>query len=211
MPKHKRLRAADIERQQVQEVFNLGGGELATKPLRYQYAKNFSSPDDVLSDPIEWAETSDRYWYGFAPEWAEDDMKRSDKDFWDSTYLTILTYGGGFLPHANRLIKVKRKLYDLVVVCNNSGEVECPFASDEEYAQEVLRSRMWNKPALVEWDDRGNRLAKPLKVRECKLCENRITYNSETEIWEHDDMKHIYIGEGYEAVYKMRQRRRKEE
>lgn len=165
---------ASVEREKAEWVFGLTGGELADSPLE----ATVSYYDASGTHPATL-----HYWYEGAPGY----LGRSDlrgADSWDC--LTTLTFGGGYLPHAYPWLVTDAGAYMLLGTFNNSGETECPGHN----APDV--------PGVLP-EQCGDGI-------ECVLCEATCIatlegYRQAQARGEDGTHGHIYIGEGYEAVY----------
>lgn len=159
-----------IEREQIEWVFVLTGGELADKPWRGSYLSRFGG----------WAHCVHHYWYDDTPEYAERELKNAEH--WNAEFITLITWGGGFLDAPPAFVRRNRIHYKLVATYTNSGETECPQCQrdDRETTPLTRRERNWSNG---QW--------------ECSLCEEYLEPDRT-----HPKRSFIYIGEGYEAVYR---------
>lgn len=90
-------------------------------------------------------------------------------------YLTVIVAGGGYLsPPRDEIEETEEETWELVQTYGNSGETECPLAQCDAEDQ-------WTENVLTD-DGR------------CCLCEHTPA----------EGHGYIYIGEGYEAVYRRR-------
>lgn len=169
-----------LERERVEWVFGLTGGELDADPSwtvwePHDYERLGL---DMITRPVgpgDLAEITYRYSYDGAPDEAQD---------YDNQYRTILCYGGGFLPYPAPWMADGEGIWVLVQTFTSSGEAECP--GQHEDAGNIVRR---DQARLSEdYPQReGPRRA------ECVLCAERIGSKH----------GHIGIGEGYEAVYRL--------
>lgn len=174
MPETKPVREEQIERQQVEQVFGLTGGELETEPWMYWTQTEDSSDGDPL-----WAKTdrmhelgmmewTGRYWYEGPPEYVERELQRSLGFF--STLRTLVN-PGGMMSAPYRELYDGQGIWKLVARYDSSGEAECPMR------------QMDGPDRIVSADD-----------ERCELCDEDA---GETH-------GYIYLGVcSYEAVYKL--------
>jgi hypothetical protein len=168
-----------IERQQIEEVFRLGGGELASKPWE-PFVPCESSDED-----LQWslrvlgglsADASERttlpYWYEGVPEWAgRSEFPHEHETGYD--YRTVIScelYG-----RSPETLMDRGVLWTRVASYTSGGETECPLAQaeEEEWAEDLFAARP------------------------CKLCEAQ----------EGEEHGCIYLGDGWsEVVYESRTR-----
>ena len=142
---------AQKELEQVEMVFGLTGGELADG---------------------SWG--GHGYWYEGAPDWALDDFKK----YYENTFRTTVTFGGGYLPYPSKeIVDPDGTVWTLVKTYTNSGETSCPVCGDgTDTFEEEFTEQYGHAPGPED---------------ECGLCENKVK----------DMPGYISIGEGYEAVY----------
>jgi len=166
------------EKQQIEEVFTLTGGELADKPLRYAWiakdAKTWAYNREKgvgfwVDEPTyeirrSWA----RYYYDGVPEYVEREFSRKGGD-----YITIVE-DESFCPMP-RKIRARGREWVKVARYGSSGETECPAKqADEEGDDHEWAHKLIGDDGL------------------CKLCEEPPGSHS-----------FIYIGDGWgEVVYK---------
>jgi hypothetical protein len=115
-----------------------------------------------------------KYWYEGAPDYAE------EIDTFDGEYRTVLIMGGGYLPYPDKEIAVDNQVWKLVADYGNSGEADCWIcgAGTGDYWEENFWEAYDREPGPED---------------SCGLCETK-----------HKDMPgYVYVGEGYEAVYKL--------
>ena len=124
MPRRK-LTEAEIEQQQIEQVFALGGGELNHEPWTVKV------PEPGLSSHPRWrpvrgarmqSETF-RYWYEGPPEYAEA-FRRSQ---YEHPYRTVVGYGTQPIAVSDAQ-GVWRRVADF----RSSGEAECPWRQSDE-------------------------------------------------------------------------------
>ena len=100
-----------IEREQVEWVFGLTGGELDDKPLEFT---------DESGKARSW-----RYHYNGVPEWAESDF--GTHDYFNVDYFTMVETDCCYGSAAPEWLKTSDgKLYVRVEQYTHSGEAECP-------------------------------------------------------------------------------------
>lgn len=115
---------AQNERQQVEYVFGLTGGELSNESLKFTAPGRYG---DVRNR--EWF-----YHYDGVPDWAEEDFKDPrgyySHDFYGSDYFTLVEFGISYESSApEELTTLDGKLYLRVRSYSSSGETECPMGS----------------------------------------------------------------------------------
>ncbi len=118
------------------------------------------------------------YNYDGVPEYAESDFP----DWATHEYQTVIVTGGGYLPIPAPTLEHEGQVYELVNHYMSSGETDCPVCgagTDDEY------------PWADQFEDHYGRPPRP--DDECGLCETRYT----------DMPGLIYVGDGYEAVYRL--------
>lgn len=104
----------EIERQQVEYVFGLTGGELESKPLAFV---------DSDGDSHSWL-----YHYDGFPEWATEDYL--DKYENGVSYLTLISIDACYGSDApDRLTLADGTVWAKVADYTHSGETECPLGS----------------------------------------------------------------------------------
>jgi len=148
---------ADREREQVENVFGLGGGELEDESFA-GYAYNYEG----------------------APEYAANEIEELDYQ-----YHTVIVSGGGYLPSPYDKLEEDGVRWDLVEYFMNSGESDCWICgaggNGVDWWADEFEQQHGHAPGP---DDR------------CGLCETEM-----------EDMPGVvYIGEGYEAVYRTHNR-----
>ena len=150
-------RAVLGEREEVENVFGLGGGELADEP---------------------WAGYA--YWYDGAPEYA------SESDLgvhpYEGELRTVIVAGGGYLSPPKDELEADGETWELITSFTSSGEADCWVCGaggngKEWWAEEFEKAH--GRP--------------PHGADECGLSET--TYNDMPGV--------VYVGDGYEAVYKL--------
>lgn len=168
-----------IERQQVEEVFGLTGGELEDEP----WICWTQMESEVDGEPLygkneefhaqsfwEWKE---RYWYEGPPEYVEREMQRQ----FPGTLRTLVN-PGGIITAPHRELYDGQGIWKLRETFNNSGEAECPARS---YDFEARTDVEHGKIGIV-------------KGERCPLCDEQ----------EGDEHGYIYLGVcSYEAVYEL--------
>ena len=146
---------AQQEREQVENVYGLGGGEL----------------DDSGDNFGGYA-----FWYEGAPEYADE-----ARDY-DNEYRTVLMLGGGFLPNPEKTLEADGQTWTFAANYMNSGESDCWVCGSGGNGKE-----WWAEEFEKEHGEA------PRPDDQCGLCET-----------EFNDMPGmVYIGDGYEAVYKL--------
>ena len=173
-----------IERQRVEWVHGLTGGELADHPLRIL---------DTAGRGRFWA----RYWYDGAPEWSNEHAYDSGRRGWRGSWRTLVWNSGSygdFLPPASFRDSSGRR-WRKVRSYNSGAECECPVP--ENHPGRVTRAEAKLTDKLAE-DSPLRRMRAPTlrpytaRRAECPLCEARVG----------EDHGYIYLGEGWlEAVY----------
>ena len=101
---------AQAERERVEWVFGLTGGELGAEPWACMHVGRFGDHYTF----------GNRYWYEGVPD------HLNARNYFDHEYRTTVTWGGGYLPEPNREIWDGQGQWKLVASFMNSGEVECP-------------------------------------------------------------------------------------
>jgi hypothetical protein len=140
------------EHEEVENVFNLGGGELEEGKFA-GYA----------------------YWYQGAPDYAD------EAHDYDNEYITVLVFGGGLLPTPSKTLEHEGEMWELSETYMSSGEADCWVCGAGGNGKE-----WW----AGEFEDTHGEPPRPDDM--CGLCET-----------EYQDMPGVvYIGEGYEAVYR---------
>lgn len=104
-----------VEREQVEYVFGLTGGELSDRPLRY-YGSTETGCGNVLDPKRKWA----RYWYDGAPDYVGRQFDR-----FGSVMTMVMDCLFGYPP---KRILSQGKVWRRVAAFTNSGECECPEA-----------------------------------------------------------------------------------
>lgn len=115
----------DTERECVEWVLGLTGGELETKPLKFRA-------------PNKWGEISDRTWkyhYDGLPEWASSDFPER----FECNYFTLIEIGVSYESSAPDELTIDGERWFKVRTYNHSGETECPLGSsgDDETVGEA--------------------------------------------------------------------------
>jgi len=152
---------AEQERQQVEDVFLLGGGELEDESFAgYQY--NYSGVPDYASSDFPGVYDSG------------DDQHQ---------YHTVIVTGGGYLPNPKKTLTDKDGVtWELVKTYTSSGETDCGVCGRGTDAFETGFQEAYGRRAGP-----GD---------ECGLCETK-----------YEDMPgYVFVGEGYEAVYRTHNR-----
>lgn len=176
-----------IEREQIEYVFGLTGGELASEPWTYQAPYVYSSDS---STELLLREHTARYWYDGCPDYCE----RSEREEWeDAAARTIVVAGGGYLSAPAPWVVDDEGAWRLVATYQNSGETECP-GQHEDAGNKVRRdhcklSKGWPRDGKTHFAI-GEMTA---LHAECVLCEETIG----------EEHGYIYLGDGYEAVYSL--------
>jgi hypothetical protein len=152
---------ADREKEQVENVFGLGGGELGVGG-----AESLESFGGYL------------YNYEGAPEYAAREIEEPDYQ-----YHTVIVTGGGLLSPPDKTVEDNGVTWELVEHFLSSGEADCWICGAggngvEWWAEEFEKEH--GRP--------------PTPEDECGLCEYKFK----------DMPGYTYIGEGYEAVYRVR-------
>lgn len=110
---------AEIEREQVEWVFGLTGGELNDGPFIYHTMSNYSG----------WVEHQHLYWYDGCPDYVD----RAERQEWEETdAVTLVVAGGGYLSPPSPWIVTDRGAWVLVATYTSSGEAECPLRDVED-------------------------------------------------------------------------------
>lgn len=143
------------EREAVEYVFGLTGGELTDEPF-----------------------AGYKYNYEGVPEYAGSEFP----DKWEAEYQTVIVWGGGFLPHPAETLEHAGQTYELVQHFMSSGETDCAVCGAGGNGID-----WWAE----EFEAEHGRPPQPND--ECGLCETRYA----------DMPGLIYIGTGYEAVYRL--------
>lgn len=102
------------EKQRVEQVFDLTGGELADKPLRLAYARS-SGDTSGLPYRRTWA----RYFYDGVPNYAEADFARRT-----GTFITIVV--DEQFQELPRTIYARGRRWKRIAAFRSSGETDCP-------------------------------------------------------------------------------------
>lgn len=110
---------AEAEKQQVEWVFGLTGGELADEP--WVTAKGEDEPD--TAHPV----VSFRYWYEGVPDYSKDTFD----DWATEQYRTVVKDCSCLVPLPRTLISAEGK-WELKATFTSSGETECPGRQDDE-------------------------------------------------------------------------------
>jgi hypothetical protein len=108
---------ADNEREQVEWVFGLTGGELDSRPLLY------TAPD-------RWGDEIDckwKYHYDGFPEWASEDFPERFEQGGEVDFFTLVEVGCTYESRAPKWLRTSDgRIYVRVRQYGNSGETECP-------------------------------------------------------------------------------------
>ncbi len=165
-----------IERQRVEWVHGLTGGEMVDRPFRLL---------DLGRGKRTWA----RYWYEGAPEWSNEHAYDSGRKGWRGSWRTLVwdsgSYGDYLPPQSFRDASGRR--WRKVASYRSAAECECPVP--ENHPAIVTR----REAVLEDKHAPFNFLSRPMHRRaECPMCEARIG----------EEHGYIYLGEGWlEAVY----------
>jgi hypothetical protein len=138
----------DIERQRVEEVFGLTGGELNDRPWE---------PFEPDTDGSAFTRVSFAYSYDGAPSYAEE--YRGGRRAGDHECVVVQDCLFGELP---AVLYEKGRRYDRVAVLRSSGETECPCNDTDEQAHRQAAAKL----------DPDERAALGVKVEPCPLCED---------------------------------------
>lgn len=112
-----------IEKEQVEWVFSLTGGELADAPLRFAEVKTepYRMAGGLKGSVLTVRRWWRRWWYDGVPEYARRDLTGG----WDDqNYITIVT--DCLFGEPPKKIIAKGKVWRRVAVYTSSGEGECP-------------------------------------------------------------------------------------
>lgn len=182
-------RVRDIEREQIEQVFRLTGGELANEPWQYERSErigprtNLREGDSCRDGDKPWGY---QYWYDGCPDYCERHERERYEDG-SSQVVTLISWGGGYMDAPDAwIIDVDGVAWELMAYFSNSGETECPYRTwdpitREDHQGQGQSVRKVTLEETLQNPDGGS----------CPLCEADL------------DSEHgyIYIGEGYEAVY----------
>lgn len=166
------LTEEQVEREQVEQVFSLTGGELSDRPWPVVYASTLSDgTEHTTKDGRSWAayQSDFRYWYEGAPSYADDEFSRDERsgNSGERNIRTAVTCALFGMPPAE-LWDVHGCRWERVAFYTSSGETEC-FGKDMEREGEECAA-----------------------VRPCPYCEAQ----------EGEEHGCIYLGDGWgEAVY----------
>lgn len=140
------------EKEQVEAVFHLGGGELEDESF-----------------------AGYKYNYDGMPEYAD---IGEDPDY---SYHTVIATGGGLLSPPKKTLEDDGVVWELVETYTSSGETDCPVCGAGGNGVE-----WWAE----QFEDAHGRA--PTPNDECGLCENLYS----------EMPGFVYIGDGYEAIYR---------
>jgi hypothetical protein len=119
-----------IEREQVEWVHGLTGGELSDRPMRYAHkGEKWNSPTHKFVPCFErsWA----RYWYEGTPEWVEEFQQYEQDD--RGEFLTIVWNSGAYGDHLPpTTIRSGGRKWRKVATFASSCETECPGQHEDE-------------------------------------------------------------------------------
>lgn len=173
-----------IERQEVEEVFYLGGGELSDEPWIYTKWIQLR-PDWGIGQKQEHTSTTPylfRHWYDGVPEYATSDFKdSSDEEYRTACYCRL--YGGPSV--GDTIIDSDGNTWECASWFPTSGETECPFIqmTDDDEADGEEGSLV-NELHCIN----------PEQPDCCFLCEESRG----------EPHRYIYLGDGWgEGVFKM--------
>lgn len=110
---------AGFERQQIEWVFGLTGGELADEPLHFR---------DEDGTERKWA-----YHYDDVPEWAADDFDTHEGRV---SFCTLIEAGVSYSSCAPEIMNFGTEVWHKVATYAASGETECPERQDQELVGE---------------------------------------------------------------------------
>ena len=118
---------AKIEREQVEWVFGLTGGELADRPMRYAYRESANYSTGKM-EPHEYRRAWARYSYEGTPEYSEIEPHTRNGSF-----LTMVWDSGAYGSHQPpTIMHAQGKRWRKVASYTSSGETECPGVDCEE-------------------------------------------------------------------------------
>lgn len=121
--------ARAIEREQVEYVFGLTGGELDDKPVTF--VAGFREQHGKIEETdlgLTWL-----YHYDSVPEWAYEDFDRDVRSSASGDYFTLVDLGCEYGSRENKiLIDSDGRIYLHVKTYANSGETECPGQHEDE-------------------------------------------------------------------------------
>lgn len=200
-------REAAIERERVEQVFGLTGGELSDEPWVYWTQQESDVDGKPLYGPesghvglweghaveshrdgfMEW---SGRYWYDGAPEYAERELQETL-----GFYATVQTLvnPGGILSAPHRELYDGEGVWRLVETFSNSGEASCPFKDWDPARNTGVTS---NDRVVTQAEADG------YDGESCPMCEEKVG----------DEHGYIYFGVcSYEAVYVLVEQTRDED
>lgn len=178
-----------FEREQVQAVFSLYGGELEEEPWVYWTQHESSANHAPLwdkADPMheksmmEWAA---RYWYEGAPEYVESEYR-------EFSSVRTFVQPGGMLTSPHQELYDGQGIWKLKELYSASGEAPCPAQTwdpikHEEKAEGVRCRKV--EQAEAELGD----------GEECPLCGEKVG----------EEHGYVYLGDSsYEAVYVLEER-----
>jgi hypothetical protein len=132
--------------------------------------------------------------YDGCPEWLEKELQ--EEFGWDATFCTVVTDGGGYQSAPKEeIVDAKGQRWILIRDYAHGAETECPVPENHHGAK-VTREECVLVPDPYR-HHKSYEFARPLApnaVRaECPMCEARLG----------EEHGYIYIGEGYEAVYRL--------
>lgn len=165
---------ADHERECVEQVFRLTGGELSDEPWEPWV------PSEMVPDPFDFEyategskRTTFRYWYDGLPDYVG---RREFPDQYDASYRTVVDcemYG-----ESPAVVYEAGVAWHKVAVYRSSGETECPGQHEDEGNVVTTEQR------LCGTEDGPGR---------CTLCEEPVG----------EEHGYIYLGDGWsEVVYR---------
>lgn len=187
-------RDRDVEREQVEQVFGLTGGELSDEPWVYWTQQESSTDGSPLWDKddeshvggmVEWHEP---YWYEGAPEYAERELRETQGG---SAIMRTLVNRGGMLMGPHWELYDGDGVWKLIDTFGNSGEAPCPYREWDpisrtdggEWPRKVQPAEVpnYSETGIYQHGD-----------HDCPLCEEKVG----------EEHGYIYLGVCcYEAVY----------
>lgn len=188
----------DIEREQIEWVFGLTGGELEAEPWEYEEFKEESEYRPAERPAFRYVKrphsSSFRYWYQDPPDYV-DRRELASRDDYNAVFRTAVVnelYGP-----APAALRDAEGIWQKVRSFRNSGETECPNREPQED----------DDPADLIPSDTDPRWARPVRRvtvdeasrsesgDECPYCAERIGTAH----------RYIYLGDGWgEVVYRLR-------
>jgi len=175
------------EREEIEQVFGLTGGELEDKPWHYvrwvqqrpDWGKDQKQEHDYKSDPGKL-----RFWYEGVPDYAGGDFK----DQYDPgvTYRTaVYCRLYGHIGPGDKIEDGSGDIWECVRWYDNSGETQCPLGWDQEGGPGSD-----SEDSLVKEEECKN----PDMPGRCYLCEEEVG----------EEHRYIYLGDGMgEGVFKL--------